>query len=152
MNKYILCVLAVLALVACSSNPKRDNHKINCDKMHLDSQSKLDELQLIFNAYQGINVDLATKISGPYRDEVAQLHDRIRKQKARCWKEEDREIDSGIASLLDDVKKIYGESHFKAMNRKTRNVASVVKAESPSQEEHKKSVGIDIQSEYPFDE
>lgn len=130
MNKFILCVLLPMSLTACSTGPKRDNHKINCDKMHLDSQSKLDEQQLIFNAYQDINVDLATKLSGPYREEVAQLNDRVRKQKARCWKDEDREIDSGMASLLDDVKKIYGETHFKAVSKKMRSMASVVKADN----------------------
>lgn len=119
-----MLAISVGVLTACSSSPKSDNHKINCDKMHLDSQTKLTELQRIFNAYQDVNVDLATKLSGPYKEEVASLNDRITKQKARCWKDEERPIDDDMASLNEDTGKIYGEFQAKPKKR-MRNVASV---------------------------
>lgn len=124
MKKTIMLAISVGVLTACSSSPKSDNHKINCDKMHLDSQTKLTELQRIFNAYQDVNVDLATKLSGPYKEEVASLNDRITKQKARCWKDEERPIDDDMASLNEDTGKIYGEFHAKPKKR-MRSVASV---------------------------
>lgn len=127
MKKAIILAISVGVLTACSSSPKSDNHKLNCEKMHLDSQTKLNELQSIFNAYQNINVDLATKLSSPYKDEVAMLTDRISKQKARCWKDEERAIDADMASLKEDVFKIYGDSDYKPAKKRMRQVASVVK-------------------------
>lgn len=102
--------------------------------MHLDSQTKLSELQRIFNAYQDINVDLATKLSQPYKEEVAQLESRVRKQKQRCWKDEERALDTDMADLKDDVDKIYGENEMIAKptkKRAARAVASVVPAAKP---------------------
>lgn len=129
MKKLFILSISFGVITACSSNPKSDNHKINCDKMHLDSQTKLNELQRIFNAYQDINVDLATRISQPYKEEVAMLDSRISKQKAKCWKDEERPIDADMASLKDDVYKIYGEADFKPVKKRGRVTASLPKAE-----------------------
>lgn len=131
MQKHIILFISCGVITACSSSPKGDNHKLNCDKMHLDSQTKLNELQRIFNAYQDVNVDLATRISQPYKEEVAQLDSRIGKQKAKCWKDEERAIDADMASLKDDVTKIYGDSDFKPAKKRARSMASVAKQEVP---------------------
>lgn len=145
MKKTLILAISVGVLTACSSGPKRDNHKLNCDKMHLDSQTKLNDLQSIFNAYQDINVDLATKLSAPYKDEVAMLTDRISKQKARCWKDEERAIDADIASLKEDVSKIYGDSDFKPAKKRMRQVASVVKPVQPAAEIDNRDLEVDIE-------
>ncbi|MCC6138472.1 MAG: hypothetical protein IT287_07550 [Bdellovibrionaceae bacterium] len=135
MNKTILFSIGLFALTACSSSPRGDNHKINCDKMHLDSQAKLAELQQIFNAYQNINVDLATKLSEPYKQEVAILDSRISKQKQRCWKDEDRVVDTDMKELKDDVMKIYGTDNDMiakpTKKRVTRSMASAATVTKP---------------------
>ncbi len=149
MKKTFILAISVGVLTACSSTSKNDPHKLNCEKMHQDSQVKLGELQSIFNAYQEVNVDLATKLSGPYKEEVASLNDRIIKQKSRCWADESRDIDNGVASLYQDVSKIYGESDHKPRKR-MRNVASVKTAEAPPAPPEQKS--DEVVSTQPADE
>jgi hypothetical protein len=127
MQKNIILVSTLVFLTAaCSSTPKTN---INCEKMELDSQTKLVELQTIFNAYQDINYDLAVRLSTPFKDEVQRLDSRIQKQKQRCWSGEEKELDKDIASLKEDMSKLYGHDMASKPMKRKRSLASVARAQ-----------------------
>lgn len=107
MKKLIL-LLPVFALCACSTSSKSPS-RLNCEKLHADSQAKLAEMQQIFTAYQNINYDLAAKLIPPYKVQVDELATRVKGQKQKCWSSEKREIDGDIAVLKDELIKIYGD-------------------------------------------
>jgi hypothetical protein len=105
MKKIILICCGVL-LANCSTGPRTS---LNCEKLHLDSEARLQELRHIFASYQGVNYDLAMKLAGPLREEVGDLDARVRKQKQKCWSSEKRPIDAEMALLKDELFKVYGK-------------------------------------------
>lgn len=105
MKKIILICCSVF-LANCSTGPRTG---LNCEKLHLDSEARLQELRHIFASYQGVNYDLAMKLAGPLREEVGDLDARVRKQKQKCWSSEKRPIDAEMALLKDELFKVYGK-------------------------------------------
>jgi hypothetical protein len=105
MKKIILICCGVL-LANCSTGPRTS---LNCEKLHLDSEARLQELRHIFASYQGVNYDLAMKLAGPLREEVGDLDARVRKQKQKCWSSEKRPIDAEMALLKEELFKVYGK-------------------------------------------
>lgn len=105
MKKIILICCGVI-LANCSTGPRTS---LNCEKLHLDSEARLQELRHIFASYQGVNYDLAMKLAGPLREEVGDLDARVRKQKQKCWSSEKRPIDAEMALLKDELFKVYGK-------------------------------------------
>lgn len=103
MKKIILICCSVV-LANCSTGPRTG---LNCEKLHLDSEARLQELRHIFSSYQGVNYDLAMKLAGPLREEVGDLDARVRKQKQKCWSSEKRPIDAEMALLKEELFKVY---------------------------------------------
>ena len=95
MNKIILICCGVL-LANCSTGPRTG---LNCEKLHLDSEARLQELRHVFASYQGVNYDLAMKLAPPLKQEVGDLDARVRKQKVKCWPSEKRPIDAEMVLL-----------------------------------------------------
>ncbi len=116
MKKTILLGCCVF-LANCSTGPRVG---LNCEKLHLDSEARLQELRHVFASYQGINYDLAMKLAPPLRDEVGDLDARVRKQKSKCWPSEKRPIDAEMALLKEELFKVYGNNE----EEKPRPVAS----------------------------
>ncbi len=131
MKKIILMCCSVV-LANCSTGPRTG---LNCEKLHLDSEARLQELRHIFSSYQGVNYDLAMKLAGPLREEVGDLDARVRKQKQKCWSSEKRPIDAEMALLKEELFKVYGKNDEeakpqsvatqKSSNRKPASVDSV---------------------------
>lgn len=139
MNKILGICFAIL-LANCSTGPRTS---LNCEKLHLDSEARLQELRHIFASYQGVNYDLAMKLAPPLKQEVGDLDSRLKKQKTKCWPSEKRPIDAEMVLLKDELFKVYGVedeekqrpvvSHVKASPRKpasTDEVADSVELDS----------------------
>jgi hypothetical protein len=104
--KKIILICCGVTLANCSTGPRTS---LNCEKLHLDSEARLQELRYVFVSYQGVNYDLAMKLIGPLRDEVGDLDSRVRKQKQKCWSYEKRPIDAEMALLKEELFKVYGK-------------------------------------------
>ncbi|MBY0385073.1 hypothetical protein K2X05_07930 [bacterium] len=137
MNKMILS-LPFLFLMACSTGPRVG---LNCEKLHADSEVRVQELRQVFASYQNINYDLALKLSPPLKEEVSELDSRVRKQKQRCWAKEKRPIDAELALLKDELFKVYGkEEDIESKAKPKRSVAS-----EPKKEDVVESVELDVE-------
>lgn len=127
--KKIIFFSALFVLNACSTSSKS---ALNCERLHADSEIRVEELKQVLISYQNINYDLAVKLSPPLKEEVAELDSRIRKQKMRCWAKEKKPIDSEMALLKEELFKVYGDDDLKkpkviASKESSRKPASKVK-------------------------
>jgi hypothetical protein len=105
MNKLFLGLCCVF-LANCSTGPRTG---LNCEKLHQDSEARLEELRHIFASHQGVNYDLAMRLSAPLKEEVTELDARVRKQKLKCWPNEKRPIDAEMLVLREELFKVYGK-------------------------------------------
>lgn len=108
MNKLLLIPM-LLSMAACATSDRAPSSKLNCEKLHQDSEAKLVELQKVFTSFQDISYDLAVKLTPALKEQADQLDVRIKKQKQRCWAKENRDIDSEMASLKEELTKTYGD-------------------------------------------
>lgn len=106
--KKLIFLTALVSLTACSTS-RLPSSKLNCERLQTDSETKIAELHKVFNAYQDLNVDLAVKLSPPFKEEMAQMEDRLKKQKQKCWPGEATAIDENFSELKDNVVKVYGD-------------------------------------------
>ncbi len=136
--KKIILISCCFLLANCSTGPKTG---LNCEKLHLDSEARLQELKHIFASYQGVNYDLALKLAPPLKDEVGELDARVRKQKLKCWPSEKRPIDAEMVLLREELFKVYGKDDIE----RPRTVATHKKADRKpaSQDEVADSVELD---------
>lgn len=105
--KKIIFFSALFVLNACSTSSKS---ALNCERLHADSEIRVEELKQVLISYQNINYDLAVKLSPPLKEEVAEMDSRIHKQKMRCWPKEKKPIDSEMALLKEELFKVYGDN------------------------------------------
>lgn len=140
MNKIIRS-LPFVFLMACSTGPRVG---LNCEKLHADSEVRVQELRQVFASYQNINYDLAVKLSPPLKEEVGELDSRVRKQKQRCWAKEKRPIDAELALLKDELFKVYGKDD-EGVEPKAKPKRSV--ASQPKKEDVVESVELDVVEE-----
>jgi hypothetical protein len=136
--KKIILICSSFLLANCSTGPKTG---LNCEKLHLDSEARLQELKHVFASYQGVNYDLALKLAPPLKEEVGELDARVRKQKLKCWPTEKRPIDAEMVLLREELFKVYGKDE----PEKPRTVATHKKTERKpaSQDEVADSVELD---------
>lgn len=106
--KKLIFITALVSLTACSTS-RLPSSKLNCERLQTDSEAKIAELHKVFNAYQDLNVDLAVKLSPPFKEEMAQMDERLKKQKQKCWPGEAKAVDENFAELKDNVVKVYGD-------------------------------------------
>lgn len=119
--KYL--IVSLFIFTGCATKSKS---ALNCEKLHADSVSRLEELRHILESYQNINYDLAVKLSPPLKEEVSDLDSRIKKQKQRCWASEKRPIDSDMALLKDELFKVYGKENDLVPLKTAKNKESEV--------------------------
>lgn len=117
MKKSLLAIPFLLS-IGCSTGSKSS---LNCEKLHADSEVRVEELKKILVSYQDVNYDLAVRLSPPLKEEVQELDSRIRKQKQRCWASEKKPIDTEMAILRNELFKVYGSDEDL---KKLRTVAS----------------------------
>jgi hypothetical protein len=136
MNKIIF-TLPFFFLMACSTGPRTG---LNCEKLHADSEVRVQELRQVFASYQNINYDLAVKLSPPLKEEVGELDSRLRKQKMRCWPKEKRPIDAEMALLRDELFKVYGKEEDEVAEPKPKRAI----ASKPKKDDLVESVELDV--------
>lgn len=118
--------LPFLVFIGCSTGSKSS---LNCEKLHADSEVRVEELKKVLISYQEVNYDLAVRLSPPLKEEVQELDSRIRKQKQRCWASEKRPIDTEMAVLKNELFKVYGSDDEL---KKLRTVASKATTRKPA--------------------
>lgn len=118
--------LPFLVFIGCSTSSKSS---LNCEKLHADSEVRVEELKKVLISYQDVNYDLAVRLSPPLKDEVQELDSRIRKQKQRCWNSEKRPIDTEMTVLKNELFKVYGSDDEL---KKPRTVASKTVPRKPA--------------------